>query len=251
MINNRFSSKRKTEKDFVPAYFKLQKKLLQEIETGQWEPGSSIPPERRLAEIHKVSIGTVKKAVLNLVNEGYLHGVQGSGTFVTGTDLRRESLRYYRFLNSFRGKEAKIKIQFLELNEINGLKPINQYLKIRQNQPLFELKRIFLSGKKPIIYTVSYMPMKMFPKLDEFPKYKFERVPIFISLEQNYGLPTIFNRELFGAIPADKEVASLLDIREKSPLQLIEMLAYTYQERPYEYRLSYCLTDSQKVFREW
>lgn len=251
MINRKFSSKKKTESDFLPAYFKLQRILLQAIEGGQWDPGSSIPPERRLAEIHKVSIGTVKKAILNLVNEGYLYRVQGSGTFVTGTDLRRESMRYYRFLNSFRDKEAKIKIKFLELIQIDGMKPINQYLNIRQNQPLYKLKRIFLSGKKPIIYTVSYMPMKIFPKLDEFPDYKFERVPIFISLEQNYGLPTIFNRELFGAVSADKEVASLLDIKEKSPLQLIEMLAYTYQERPYEYRLSYCLTDSQKVFREW
>lgn len=251
MINKKFIFKRKTEKDFVPAYFKLQKKLLQEIETGQWDPGSSIPPERRLADIHKVSIGTVKKAVLNLVNEGYLYRVQGSGTFVTGTNLRRESLRYYRFLDSFGGKEAKIKIQFLELSKIDGLKPINQYLKIRQNQSLFRLKRIFLSGKKRIIYTVSYMPMKMFPKLDEFPKHKFERVPIFISLEQNYGLPTIFNRELFGAVLADKEVSRLLEIKEKNPLLVIEMLAYTYKEKPYEYRVSYCLSDTKRVFRDW
>ncbi len=251
MINNKFSSKRKTDKDFVPAYFKLQKKLLEDIETGRLEPGSSIPPERRLAEIHQVSIGTVKKAILNLVDDGYLHRVQGSGTFVTGTELARESLRYYRFLDSFRGKETKIKIQFLELNEVNGLKPISQYLKIRQNQPLYELKRIFLSGKKPIIYTVSYMPVKMFPKLDTFPKHKFERVPIFISLEQSYGLPTRSNRELFGATTADKEVASVLNLKKESPLLLIEMIAYTYQERPYEYRLSYCLTDTKRVYREW
>jgi GntR family transcriptional regulator len=251
MINKMFSSKRRTDKDFVPAYFKLQKKLLEEIETGQWDPGSSIPPERRLAEIHKVSIGTVKKAILNLVNEGYLYRKQGSGTFVAGTDLRRESLRYYRFLANFRGEEAKIKIKFLKLNEIDGLIPINQYLKIRKNQRLYELKRIFLSGKKPIIYTISYMPEKMFPKLNEFSKHKFEAVPIFISLEKNYGLPTIFNRELFGAVPADKEVASRLEIKEESPLLLIEMLAYTYQERPYEYRLSYCLSDMRKVYREW
>jgi GntR family transcriptional regulator len=95
------------------------------------------------------------------------------------------------------------------------------------------------------------MPKKMFPKLDEFPKHKFERVPIFISLEQNYGLPTISNRELFGAVLAGREVARLLNIYEESPLLLIEMLAYTYQERPYEYRLSYCLSGTKKVYREW
>ena len=91
----------------------------------------------------------------------------------------------------------------------------------------------------------------MFPKLDEFPKHKFERVPIFISLERSYGLPTIFNRELFGAASADEEISNLLEIKEENPILLIEMLAYTYQEKPYEYRQSYCLTESKRVFREW
>jgi GntR family transcriptional regulator len=251
MINRKFFFKNKTDSDFIPAYFKLQKKLLQEIETGRWDPGASIPPERLLAETHEVSIGTVKKAILNLVNEGYLYRIQGSGTFVAGTNLRRESMRYYRFLENFRGREADIKIQFLEIQKIKGFKPVNPYLKIRQNQNLYRLKRIFLSGKKPLIYTVSYLPEKLFPKLDEFPKHKFERIPIFIALERSYGLPTIFNRELFGAALADEEMSNLLEIKEENPILLIEMLAYTYQEKPYEYRQSYCLTDSKRVFREW
>jgi DNA-binding GntR family transcriptional regulator len=68
----------------TPAYFKLQKQLQDEIESGRLAPQERVPPERRLAELHKVSIGTVTKAILNLVNQGYLYRVQGSGTFVAG-----------------------------------------------------------------------------------------------------------------------------------------------------------------------
>ncbi|MCK5203385.1 MAG: GntR family transcriptional regulator, partial [Desulfobacterales bacterium] len=51
--------------DPTPVYFQLQKKLLKEIEDGRWSPGQIIPPERALAESHRLSVGTVKKAILN------------------------------------------------------------------------------------------------------------------------------------------------------------------------------------------
>ncbi len=82
---------KKTDGLPIPAYYRLQMTILEDIEKGRWRPGECIPAERSLAELHNISIGTVKKALLNLVHEGYLHRIQGKGTFVAGTTLRRES----------------------------------------------------------------------------------------------------------------------------------------------------------------
>ena len=251
IMNKNVIAKNKTDGDPVPIYFKLQKKIQKEIENGLLKPDAAVPPERNLAEINKVSIGTVKKALLNLVSEGYLYRIQGKGTFVAGTTLRRENLRYYRFLKDFKGQEASIKIHLLDISKIGGIEPVNRYLKIRKDQDLYELKRTFTFGSKPVIYTISYMPQKMFPNLENFPRSWFERIPIFVSIEQSYGLPTIFNRELFSVTSAEHDVAKSLGLQENTPLLCIEMLAFTYKEKPYEYRLSYCLTDTKKVFREW
>ena len=87
---------KKDNEDPTPVYFQLQKKIKKQIEDGQWAPDESIPTERELIQTYNLSSGTVKKALLNLVNEGYLYRVQGKGTFVAGTTLRRGSLRYYR-----------------------------------------------------------------------------------------------------------------------------------------------------------
>jgi GntR family transcriptional regulator len=212
--------------DPTPVYFKLQKTLQKEIESGHWEPGAGIPPERKLAEIHNVSIGTVKKAILNLVHEGYL-------------------------MTDFRSQEAAIKINFLDLKKTRDLSLINQYLKIRRSQGLFELRRYFTSNGNPIIYTISYLPQNFFPGLENFPRSRFERIPFFLALEQSYGLPTIFNRELISIASADSRIAKVLNVKPNTPLLHIEMLAYTYKEKSYEYRQSYCLTDSRKVYREW
>ena len=177
--------------------------------------------------------------------------MQGSGTFVAGTNLRRESLRYYRFLKNFSSYEVSIKIHFLELKKIEGNDEINRFLKLRRNQGLYQLTRLFTTSGRPIVYTISYLSQKMFPNLEECPPARFERISIFNMLEQSYGYPTIFNQELFSATSADYEVANLLEIKEGTSILCLEMLAFTYKGKPYEYRIGYCLTDARKIFREW
>lgn len=236
--------------DPTPVYFRLQKKLQKEIEDGRWVPGQIIPPERAIAVKHKLSIGTVKKAILNLVNEGFLYRIQGKGTFVAGMTLQPESLRYYRFLEDFNDEEIELQIKLLHLKVTKGIEPINGFLNLRINQRLFEIRRLFYHGPKPVVYSISYIPQKMFEDLATLPRPKFENIPLYIALEEIYGLPTINNQELISAVAADSATAKQLKVKKGSPVLLIEMLSYTYKQAPYEYRKSYCLTDSRSLFRE-
>ncbi len=56
------------------------------INTGQFLPGQPIPSERELCEAHSLSRTTVRRAIDLLVEEGILHRVPGSGTFVSEID---------------------------------------------------------------------------------------------------------------------------------------------------------------------
>ena len=240
----------KTTPNLTPVYFQIQTRILSQIENSQWAPGDRIPPERSLADSYKVSVGTVKKAILNLVHEGYLYRKQGKGTFVAGTTLRPESLRYYRLLRSFGDTESKVKVKLLGLREIKGRQPCNQDLKIQADQNLYEVRRLFYAKNKPAVYTVSYLPHKRYAGLEEFPDSLFEKVTLYEILEKNYGSPTIYNQELFGVVNADNTIAKILETTEGQPLLFIKMLSFTYKDNPYEYRESFCLTAEHDVFRE-
>jgi GntR family transcriptional regulator len=234
-----------------PVYFKLQKELQQAIERGRWTPGERVPTEKKLAEIYKVSVGTVTKAILNLVNEGFLYRIQGSGTFVAGSTLRFGSIRYYLFLREFGDQEENLRIKLLELKSIKGVEAVNRYLKIEPTQGLFQLKRVLFSGERPAVYSISYLPQKMLKGFENFAPGRFEKNPLYMTIEESYRLPTILNQELLSAIPAQSEAAKALNIEEGAPVLLAEMLAFTYKERPYEYRRSYCLTGEKKIYRVW
>ncbi len=236
----------------TPVYYKLQSAIKEKIEDGHWRPGDMIPPERLFAEEHKLSIGTVKKAISNLVNEGFLYRIQGKGTFVTGNYVRRDKLRYYRYYENFVDSKTKMKIKLLDMKKIKPVLSINRLLKLRITEELYKISRSMNFDEGPRIMSISYLPQKQFKDLDSpLFRTKMEKVALYSILEESYGVPTIYNQELIGAENADKEIASQLKVPVGTALVTIEMLSYTYKDRPYEYRISYCVTDTEKLFREY
>ena len=234
-----------------PMHYRLQQEIRRGIESGQWAPGSLIPPERKIAQEFGISLGTVRTAILNLVAEGLLYRIQGKGTMVAGSKMIRESIRYYRFVGDFGRKEAIPKLGFLGLTLVEGVAEINRRLKVHHAEKLYQLRRLILVSEKPIVYSRSYLPCRLFPGLDEFPRSRFEKVPLYLALEDHFGLPTLSNSDLISVALADAETAALLRIPEDRPILRVEMLAFTYRNRPYEYRISHCLTEDRKLLRNY
>ena len=59
-----------------------KRQMMGGLTRGEWKPGEAIPAERRLSERYGISIGTVRKAIDELVAENILIRQQGRGTFV-------------------------------------------------------------------------------------------------------------------------------------------------------------------------
>lgn len=71
-------------------YLFIKNDIKEKIETGMYSLGTKIPSENKLTKLHAVTRHTVRQAISDLVNEGYLLKKQGSGTFVRDKYLRIE-----------------------------------------------------------------------------------------------------------------------------------------------------------------
>ncbi len=236
--------------DRIPFYLKLQNIIRDKIEEGTWRPDEIIPTETQIADSHHVSVGTVKKSILNLINEGYLYRVQGKGTFVAGTYLAKDQLRYYHFYTDFYGEEAQFQWRFRSLKSVKCPESICSLLDIGAEDRVFRLERLSLCNNEPMIYMIACLRQEMFPGMEDFPTTHFERIPLYTLIEKKYGMPTISNHELISAVLADHHVAEVLNIKENTPLLQIEMISFTYKETPYEHRISYCPTNQRRLFKE-
>src|SRR4051812_43548398 len=64
-----------------PLYKEVKSRITRSLIAGEWPPGAAIPSESRLAQQFKVSVGTIRKAIDELVAEKIVVRQQGRGTF--------------------------------------------------------------------------------------------------------------------------------------------------------------------------
>lgn len=67
----------------MPKYLQLKEFIKLSIESGELKPGEKIYSENELAVKFKISRHTIRQAIGEMVNEGWLYRVKGSGTFVS------------------------------------------------------------------------------------------------------------------------------------------------------------------------
>ncbi|HLL11289.1 MAG TPA: GntR family transcriptional regulator [Rubrivivax sp.] len=78
-------------------YAVLAKALRQRIVAGEWVPGIALPAEQVLARENEVALGTMRRALQALVDEGLIERVHGRGTFVREGLSGASMLRFFRF----------------------------------------------------------------------------------------------------------------------------------------------------------
>ena len=74
----------------IPQYFQLQTWLIEQIEQGVFKPNDKIPTEEELGQIAGLARATIRQAIQNLVNMGYLARKRRLGTFVLSREVKTE-----------------------------------------------------------------------------------------------------------------------------------------------------------------
>lgn len=81
----------------VSRYAALAAALRQRIVAGDWAPGQALPAEQSLADQQGVALGTMRRALDLLAEQGLVERLQGRGTFVKQALAGAPMLRFFRF----------------------------------------------------------------------------------------------------------------------------------------------------------
>ena len=109
---------------------------------------------------------------------------------------------------------------------------------MHHRQKVIELKRIMMQEEQNLALVITYHPLKLLHgllKLDpeEFAKYS---LPI---LEDRLGFTKATQNLMLSCVPADEETTACLNLPQGSHVLRNEVIFYTDQYLPFEYRLSY------------
>lgn len=224
-----------------PYYRWLRDCVVSFIEHKLWAPGQRIPNEWDIAEATGLNVNTVKKALLELVAQGYLVRTPRKGTFVAG--YRDVSYRYIFYAMSegfgpgWGGYHSSFDLLGIERVKDGAFAPEfvcgQEQIKIR--------RRLSFKGT-PAVYSITWFRADLLPGFDRIPLKRFEEQPLYSIMEQEYGIIIRESSELLSAVPADTAVAELLSLREGDPVILSKIINYTDRKEPCEYRESYINT---------
>lgn len=83
----------------IPLYFQLKTILLEAIKRGDYPVDSMIPTEKELSEMFQISRTTVRQAITEMVQEGWLYRIASKGTFVARLKIKQDFIKRLETFN--------------------------------------------------------------------------------------------------------------------------------------------------------
>jgi len=221
----------------LPIYQQLRDEFAASICRGIWSPREPVPSENKLAEMHGVAVGTVRKAIEGLVAEGLLERRQGKGTFVRRPDFGNALFRFFR-LSGTNGETLRPSARILERHTEPADAAAATALDIPTGTPLICLFRTRCVEGRPILVEDIAIEARRFAPLAELPTDKFGDLLYPLYDDMCGELVARANETIRFGI-ASQRIATALGLAEGTALAIIERIAFGPDGRPLEWRCSY------------
>ncbi|MEP6790294.1 MAG: GntR family transcriptional regulator [Ramlibacter sp.] len=226
-----------------PLYRQVKRELMRLVEHGHYAPGDTLPSEGVMAAGLGVSIGTLRKAVDELVHEHLLVRRQGKGTFVA---LHTDDRFVFQFFHvEPRGELPHAPQREREYPQVEcvgfarGRAGDDEAgaLLVRVGDPVLRIdNRLSLAGR-PVVHDRLVLAARTFRNLTE--KRFLERPGTVYNLYQtDYGITVLRAQERARASAAGGDTARILGVSRGLPVLEVHRLAMTFGDKPVEYRIS-------------
>ena len=218
----------------LPLYYQIEKIIKEEIKDGNLKPGDMIPTEMDLMEMFSVSRATIRNAIKNLENDGYLKRERAKGTFVNFPPIERNFLGNLKcFSEEMKNKSIPHKTVVLKHEIIKADAEISEKLRIELKEPVFSLKRLRSVLDKPVLIVQSYIPYSICKGIENI---DFQENSLYDTLEKKYGISLNCGKRIIEPKIVDsKETMDLLNLKENTCISKIESVIYSKNNQAVEY----------------
>jgi GntR family transcriptional regulator len=231
---------------FQPLYREVKRLLTQSLIEGEWPAGAALPSETRLAERYNVSIGTLRKAIDELVAERIVTRHQGRGTFVATHNASRLMFHFFHIVRKSGvgkgragrdgGKEYPT-TRTLSFRRAKAGADEALRLGISSGAAVLRVRNLLSLSEMPVILDDIVLPQSLFPDLTE-KVFTARDNTIYHLYQTRYGINVLRSSERLSAVLADRDAAKLLGVKSGAPLLAINRTALSFRDTPVELRRS-------------
>ncbi len=221
----------------LPLYQLLRDDLASKISAGTWRLGVPLPSEASLAESYGVSLGTMRHAIEELVDEGMLERRQGSGTFLRRPDFSSSMFRFFLFQTADGGNmlpESRI----LSRASVDPTVEVAGALQLAPGDKTIRMSRLRLYDNEPFATEEIWLPYDRFRAFYNLPLTEIGPL-LYPVYEDVCGQLVATVEEILTIATADDQQARLLNIPPGAPVAMIDRLARAHNGDRLEWRRSF------------
>jgi GntR family histidine utilization transcriptional repressor len=134
----------------VAPFARIKRHVVARIESGEWGVASRVPSENQLAAEFGVSRMTARRALLELMHEGWLVRSQGLGTFVADRKPALSMLEVRNIAEEIAARGHRYSNKVLRLEEIAATEAIAMYLEVHSRSPVFHSIIVHIDNDVPV-----------------------------------------------------------------------------------------------------
>jgi GntR family transcriptional regulator len=225
----------------APLYRQVREDLIRRVLKGEWGPGAMLPSEKQLAKEYGHSQGTVRKALMQLFDEGLVIRRSGRGTFVASHAGQYKPASFHPIYDNGGARVVEDTSLYIRCERIAATKRVAAGLKIAIGAGVSQILRLRRSGGRTAVVETTYLPDELCP--DAYALVRRERPQsLYALLERAFNiLITDVDERVRARLVTDDE-AALLEIAPQSPVLEIERTALSLGGHPVEWRTMVCAT---------
>ena len=213
----------------APLHVQLSRTLQDEIQSAKFKQGDLFATEKSLMERFGVSSTTVRRALQDLVQKGYLFRKVGKGTFVRRPYIEEPLGLLSSFYEEMEAQGIKPGSKVIDLKVVEADAFVAGKLQIAEAEKVFLIHKIMFAADEPMAVFESYWLLEIGQALA---KYDLVSLGVFSVVENELGFRLGEAEGTIEAAVPSKAEARLLKMSRETPLLIKRQFIYTMDGRP-------------------
>ncbi|WP_102398792.1 GntR family transcriptional regulator [Haloimpatiens massiliensis] len=229
-----------------PLYYQIEELLKKKIENEEYVEGDILPSELELQEFFHVSRITVRQAINELVNEGYVKRTRGKGTTVIFNKIEEPLSRIMSFTEEMKMRGYEPSTRFVKVDIIKANKVIAKNLDINEGEEVYKIQRLRYADNFPMVFFITYLKKELDLPLDE----KEYEGSLYEFLSKNKNIMAVKVKEYFEAVATDEIISRYLGVKIGTPTLKRTRLSFDSTGNNLEYSVCYYRAERYKYLVE-